>query len=140
MNLFFQFKYDIGTIVLTPRALPLKELFHLPNVKIGTDYSDQVWFSGGIGQKERLMVPVATTIVEEDYPSNAAMMVALADYFSKGDNRDALAIFDNLRIPYSNDVEGRKYQLSEVDELITLLENRDHEKIINAVKALLSKN
>ncbi len=140
MNLFFQFKYDIGTIVLTPRALTLKELFHLPNVKIGTDYSDQIWFSGGIGQKERLMVPVTTTIVEEDYPSNAAMMAALADYFAKGENREALAIFDNLRTPYSNDVEGRKYELSEVDTLINLLENRNHEEIIDAVKALLNKN
>lgn len=139
MNVFFLFKYDVGTAVLTPRALLVKDLFHLPNVAVGTDYSDQIWFSSAIGGREKLMVPVSTSIVEEKYPSNAAMLGELVEFFTTGNNPDALDIFRNLKNSYSEDIEGRIFSLRDVEKLIVLLENRDIEEIEKTVNLLLVK-
>jgi len=134
MNFFFRVKEQLDAIVLTPRAISICDLFHLPPVSIGTDFADQVWFASAVSGKKKRMVKTLSTIEEELYPSNASMVREVADYLENGKSIKSLDIFHNLesllvRSPgrYSIkdldklvEVLGRR-QLSEIEEYTTML-------------------
>jgi hypothetical protein len=141
MNLFFEFKYAQEAIILPPRAAAVSDLFHekppLPEV----DYADQIWFAGGAQGKERLYVPVLTTLEDEEYPSNAQMSKALGDFLKTGEPEDAVSIFENVRKAYDSACAGdaSAFSLSDVDELIKRLKGRNLEEIFAFSTNLLNK-
>ena len=139
MNLFFKFKYEHDSVILTPRALTVSDLFHIPAVKIGDEYADQIWFSTAVGKKERYMIDVTTTLEEEDYPSNAQMASRISTFLETGEGNNSLDIFRNLRGSYKTVNTKIVYTLSDVDSLIEVLETRDITKIEAKVNELLNK-
>lgn len=139
MNLFFAFKYELETVILTPRAIMMSDLFHQPAVDIGAEYADQIWFAAAAKGKERFMINVTTTLVEEEYPSNAQMAARIAHYLETGDGRDSLQIFENLLCPYSKNVAGRTFTTRDIKELTAVLETRDKIKIEQTTQKILNK-
>ena len=139
MNLFFAFKYEHGTVILTPRALMVSDLFHMPAVKIGNEYADQIWFATASAKKERFMIDVTTTLVEEDYPSNANMVTCIASYLETGKNPESINIFKNLRTSYEKNDEDLVYSLEDLNSLIEVLESRDKNAIGPLVTQLINK-
>ena len=139
MNLFFTFKYEHGTAILTPRALMVSDLFHQPALKIGEAYADQIWFAAAAAEKERLLVKVTTTLEHEAYPSNANMAAHLAKFLASGTPENAVNIFKNVRIAYKESKEKLVYSTHDIDKLISSLEARDKKNLENLVQQMLQK-
>lgn len=139
MNLFFTFKYEHGTAILTPRALMVSDLFHQPALKIGEAYADQIWFAAAAAEKERLLVKVTTTLEHEAYPSNANMAEHLAKFLASGTPENAVNIFKNVRIAYKESEEKLLYSTHDIDKLISSLEARDKKNLENLVQQMLQK-
>lgn len=139
MNLFFKFKYEHGTAILTPRALMVSDLFHMPAVNIGAEYADQIWFAAASAKKDRFMIEVITTLEREEYPSNANMVMRLAEFLHTGEHANAVTIFRNLRTSYEQSTEKLIYSLDDLNHLIASLESRDKNNIEIVVKQLLHK-
>tara|TARA_B100000809_G_scaffold255820_1_gene294916 strand:+ start:184 stop:1314 length:1131 start_codon:yes stop_codon:yes gene_type:complete len=139
MNLFFRFKYEHGTAILTPRALMVSDLFHMPALKIGEAYADQIWFAAASAKKERFMIDVTTTLEHEKYPSNANMAERLAEFLESGTHSDAINIFKNVQISYEETTEKLVYSLNDINQLITSLESRDKNNIEIVVQEMLHK-
>jgi hypothetical protein len=139
MNLFFKFKYEHGTAILTPRALMVSDLFHQPALKIGEAYADQIWFAAAAAKKERLFVKVTTTLEQEAYPSNANMVAHLAKFLEFGTPENAVNIFKNIRIAYKESREKLVYSVHDIEKLISSLEARDKKNIENLVRQMLQK-
>jgi len=139
MNLFFAFKYELETVILTPRAIMMSDLFHIPAVKIGTEYADQIWFAAAANGKKRFMIDVTTTLVEEEYPSNAQMASRIARYLETGDDRESLQIFENLLYPYSGIKGEIIFTQEDINNLIAALETRDLTNIEQTTQQLINK-
>ena len=139
MNLFFRFKYEHGTAILTPRALIVSDLFHMPALKIGEAYADQIWFAAASTEKERFMIEVTTTLEHEKYPSNANMVERLAEFLESGVHSNALNFFRNVRTPYNDSTEKLHYSLNDINQLISALESRDKNRIEIVVHQMLHK-
>jgi hypothetical protein len=139
MNLFFRFKYEHGTAILTPRALMVSDLFHIPALKIGESYADQIWFAAAAAEKERFMIEVTTTLEQEEYPSNANMAENLAKFLESGTPSNAINIFKNARTSYEESTKKLLYSLSDIDALIASLETRDRKNIEIIIQQLLQK-
>ena len=137
MNLFFRFKYEQGTAILTPRALMISDLFHMPALKIGEAYADQIWFAAASAKKERFMIEVTTNLEHEEYPSNANMAECLAEFLEYGRHSNALNIFKNIRSSYKESREKLVYSLDDLDQLISSLESRDKENIEIVIQKML---
>jgi hypothetical protein len=119
MNLFFRFKYEHGTAILTPRALMVSDLFHMPALKIGEAYADQIWFAAASAKKERFMIEVTTTLEHEEYPSNANMAERLAKFLQFGTDSNAISIFKNLRTSYEESTKKQVYSLNYIQKRIS---------------------
>lgn len=139
MNLFFRFKYEHKTAILTPRALMVSDLFHIPALKIGEPYADQIWFAAAADKKERFMIEVTTTLEQEEYPSNANMAENLAKFLESGAPSNAINIFKNVRISYEESTEKLVYSLNDIDLLIASLETRDRKNIEIVIQQMLQK-
>jgi hypothetical protein len=139
MNLFFKFKYEHGTAILTPRALMVSDLFHQPALKIGEAYADQIWFAAAAAKKERLLVKATTTLEHEAYPSNANMAANLAKFLESGTPENAINIFRNVQIAYQETPEKLMYSMHDIEKLISSLEARDKKNIENLVQQMLQK-
>jgi len=139
MNLFFAFKYELGTVILTPRAIMMADLFHQPGVDIGAEYADQIWFAAAANGKQRFMINVTTTLVEEEYPSNAQMASRIARYLETGDGRESLQIFENLLCPYSSIKGETIFTQGDINNLIVALETRDLINIEQTTQKLINK-
>ena len=139
MNLFFRFKYEHKTAILTPRALMVSDLFHTPELKIGEPYADQIWFAAAAAKKERFMIEVTTTLEQEEYPSNANMAENLAKFFESGTPSNAINIFKNVRTSYEESTEKLVYSLNDIDLLIATLEARNKKNIEIVVQQMLQK-
>ena len=139
MNLFLRFKHEIGTAVLTPRAAIVGDLFHQPGVEIGRPYADQIWFAGISAQREKMFTKVQTTIVEESYPSNAAMTARLVRFLEKGEDINALEIFENLKASYSTPNDDYIYTIDDLNTLISTLAQRNLTRIETLVDSLIAK-
>lgn len=139
INLFLRFKHELGTSVLTPRAAIVNDLFHLPAINPKLPYADQIWFATAAIGKEKIFVPVKTTIVEESYPSNAAMIARLANFLELDEDCGALQIFENLSSAYSLSGIHYKYNAADIDHLIKVLKERSIERISDYCSKLLSK-
>lgn len=139
MNLFFKFKYEHGTAILTPRALMVSDLFHIPALKIGEPYADQIWFAAAAAKKERFMIAVTTTLEHEEYPSNANMAENLAKFLESGTPSNAINIFKNVRASYEESTEKLVYSLNDIDQLISSIEARDKNNIEIVVQQMLQK-
>jgi hypothetical protein len=139
MNLFFKFKYEHGSAILTPRALMVSDLFHQPALKIGKAYADQIWFAAAAVKKEQLLVKATTTLTHETYPSNANMAVNLAKFLASGTPKSAVNIFKNVRIAYKESEENLLYSTQDIEKLISSLEARDKKNLENLVEQLLQK-
>jgi len=139
MNLFFRFKYEHGTAILTPRALMVSDLFHIPALKIGEPYADQIWFAAAAAKKERFMIEVTTTLEQEEYPSNANMAENLAKFLESGNPSNAVNIFKNVRTSYEASTEKLVYSLNDIDLLIASLEARDKKNIEIVIQQMLQK-
>jgi hypothetical protein len=139
MNLFFRFKYEHGTAILTPRALMVSDLFHEPALKIGEAYADQIWFAAASAKKERFMIEVTTSLEHEEYPSNANMVERLAEFLESGAHSDAINIFKNVKTSYEESTEKLVYSLNDLNQLISSLESRDKNNIEIVVQQLLQK-
>ncbi|MGK0323210.1 MAG: hypothetical protein ACJAR4_001245 [Psychroserpens sp.] len=137
MNLFFRFKYEHGTAILTPRALMVSDLFHEPALKIGEAYADQIWFAAASAKKERFMIEVTTSLEHEEYPSNANMVERLAEFLESGAHSDAINIFKNVKTSYEESTEKLVYSLNDLNQLISSLESRDKNNIEIVVQQLL---
>ena len=137
MNLFFRFKYELGTAILTPRALMVSDLFHMPALRIGEAYADQIWFAAASAKKERFMIEVTTTLKDEEYPSNANMVKHLAEFLESGENSNAINIFKNVQTSYEESTEKLVYSLDDVNQLISSLETRDKKNIEIVIQQLL---
>ncbi|MBP9838689.1 MAG: hypothetical protein KBC84_08240 [Proteobacteria bacterium] len=136
MNLFIDFKNDLGICIHTPRAALVKDLFHLPGINLEAPFADQIWFANAAKSKEKLFVPVTTTIEDEIYPSNANMMKELSFFLKTGDNQDSLRIFENILTEYKSAQENHKYCCAEVEKLLTLLKTRDIKNLETYCKSL----
>jgi hypothetical protein len=139
MNLFFRFKYEHGTAILTPRALMVSDLFHMPALKIGKAYADQIWFAAASAKKERFMIEMTTTLEHEEYPSNANMVERLAEFLESGAPSDAINIFKNVKTSYEESTEKLAYSLNDLNQLISSLESRDKHNIEILVQQMLHK-
>jgi len=139
MNLFFRFKYEHGTAILTPRALMVSDLFHMPALKIGEAYADQIWFAAGSAKKERFMIEVTTTLEHEEYPSNANMVEHLAEFLQSGEHSNAINIFKNLRKSYEESTKKLVYSLDDLNQLISSLESRDKRNLEIVIQQMLHK-
>lgn len=139
MNLFFKLKEELGSNILTPRAAIVSDLFHLPPVKIGEDYADQIWFAAAASNKKRLTVGVETNLVEEIYPSNAQMAAQLAHFLETGENSKSLDIFRNLKEPYKTSCKKLRYSFEDLNSFISILEGRNIEDINKHTEILLKK-
>jgi hypothetical protein len=139
MNLFFKFKYEHGTAILTPRALMVSDLFHQPTLKISEAYADQIWFAAAAANRERLLVKVTTTLEHEAYPSNANMAVNLATFLESGTPKNAIDIFKNVRTAYKESAEKLLYSEHDIEKLIASLKTRDKKNIENLVQQMLQK-
>ncbi len=139
MNLFLRFKYEHGTAILTPRALMVSDLFHMPALKIGEAYADQVWFAAASAKKERFMIEVTTTLESEEYPSNANMVERLAEFLESGAHSDAINIFKNVQTSYEESTEKLVYSLNDLKQLISSLKSRDKNNIEIVVHQMLHK-
>lgn len=139
MNLFFRFKYEHGTAILTPRALMVSDLFHMPALKIGEAYADQIWFAAASAKKERFMIEVTTTLEHEEYPSNANMVERLAKFLQFGTHSNAINIFKNLRTSYEESTEKLVYSLNDLNQLISSIESRDKRNLEIVVQKMLQK-
>lgn len=139
MNLFFRFKYEHGTAILTPRALMVSDLFHMPALKIGEAYADQIWFAAGSAKKERFMIEVTTTLEHEEYPSNANMVEHLAEFLQSGEHSNAINIFKNLRKSYEESTKKLVYSLDDLNQLISSLESRDKKNLEIVIQQMLHK-
>ena len=139
MNLFFRFKYELGTAILTPRALMVSDLFHMPALRIGEAYADQIWFAAASAKKERFMIEVTTTLKDEEYPSNANMVKHLAEFLQSGENSNAINIFKNLQTSYEESTEKLVYSLGDLNQLISSLETRDKKNIEIVIQQILYK-
>jgi hypothetical protein len=139
MNLFFRFKYEHRTAILTPRALMVSDLFHIPALKIGKPYADQIWFAEAADKKERFMIEVTTTLEQEEYPSNANMAENLAKFLECGTPSNAINIFKNVRTSYEESTEKLVFSLKDIELLIASLEARDKKNIETVIQELLQK-
>tara|TARA_B100000795_G_C22786772_1_gene434996 strand:- start:522 stop:1634 length:1113 start_codon:yes stop_codon:yes gene_type:complete len=139
MNLFFRFKYEHGTAILTPRALMVSDLFHIPALKIGEAYADQIWFAAAADKKERFMIEVTTSLEQEEYPSNANMAENLGKFLEHGTPSNAINIFKNARAPYEESTEKLLYSLDDIDLLIASLIARDKKNIENVIQQMPQK-
>ncbi|EAR13705.1 hypothetical protein PI23P_04387 [Polaribacter irgensii 23-P] len=139
MNLFFKFKYEHGTAILTPRALMVSDLFHQPTLKIGEAYADQIWFAAAAAKKERLLVKVTTTLEHEVYPSNANMAANLAKFLASGTPKNAIDIFKKIRTAYKQSAEKLVYSVHDIEKLIASLETRNKKNIENLVQQMLQR-
>jgi hypothetical protein len=139
MNLFFRFKYEQRTAILTPRALMVSDLFHIPALKIGKPYADQIWFATAADKKERYMIEVTTTLKQEEYPSNANMAENLAKFLESGTPSNAINIFKNVRTSYEESTEKLVYSLHDIDLLIASLKARDKKNIEIVIEQILQK-
>ena len=139
MNLFFRFKYELGTAILTPRALMVSDLFHMPALRIGEAYADQIWFAAASAKKERFMIEVTTTLEDEEYPSNANMVKHLAEFLQSGENSNALNIFKNVQTSYEESTEKLVYSVDDINHLISSLETRDKKNIEIVIQQMLYK-
>jgi len=139
MNLFFKFKYEHGTAILTPRALMVSDLFHQPALKIGEAYADQTWFAAAAAKKERFLIKVTTTLEHEAYPSNANMAANLAKFLESGTPENAINIFKNVQIAYKESSEKLLYSAHDIEKLISSLEARDKKNLENLVQQMLQK-
>ncbi len=125
MNLFLEIKQSLGTSVLTPRAAAVKDLFHLPSIDPSIPYADQIWFAQATVDKKKILVPASTTLVAEQYPSNAEMAMRLGQYLETGEPRGALEIFKNLLKDCSQIQSEQEYTSVFLSDLLTVLEARD---------------
>ncbi len=143
MNLFFLFKHEHGSATLTPRAITVKDMLHMPAVAIGTDYADQIWFAAGAANKERLLVKAQSTLEEESYPSNAKMTVELSAILATGTDNNALAIFESIKDVYDNSCENalktHRYNASDVARLLKTIQARNHADLLSLTQEMLMR-
>lgn len=117
MKLFFRFKNDINALTLAPRGAALKKFHHIPNIQLGTDYADQIYFA-------QINAPIhylkaSTSIDEQDYPGNSHFVKQFRQYF---DNSGPLPqIFYNL---------AKQNPDPKLKQLIQLLEDKDINQIL----------
>ncbi len=135
MNLYFNFKQELGTSTLTPRGISVKDMFHQPAVQLENDYADQIWFASGANNKHKLIVKTQTSLQEETYPSNAKMTGALAYFLETGKEVSCLDIFESVKALYKSNWQTHfKYSHEDVEQLIKNLKTRDISKIYQYCK------
>lgn len=139
MNVFLQLKYATNAVVLPPRGAAVADLFHLVPPEAGVEFAEQIWFSAAAKQKQRIFVPVQTTLEQEEYPSNARMTTALARYLASGENPEALEIFENVRQTVLDANTGSQYKVTDVDELLRLLRERNIAALLDYTDSLLQQ-
>lgn len=141
MNVFLQLKYAANAVVLPPRGAAVVDLFHLVPPEAGVEFAEQIWFSAAARQKQRIFVPVHTTLQQEEYPSNARMTTALARFLASGENPEALEIFENVRqtLMDAEPAAVTQYKVTDVDVLLTLLRERNIAALLDYSDSLLQQ-
>lgn len=138
MQVFLDFKHDAGLNFLAPRGMLLADALVGGRVRIGQSFADQLYFANLAEGRYRYFINARTSVAESEHPGNGMFLRDLADYLS-GRNNGATEIFSNVLNRYRERNHWGKFSVSDVENLLTLLQERKKKQLQRVAKELLSR-
>ncbi|MBF0254836.1 MAG: hypothetical protein HQL11_06925 [Candidatus Omnitrophica bacterium] len=138
MQLFLEFKYDLGLNFLSPRGMLLAGILREGGVRVGEPFADQLYFASAARGKKQHLLDAETAIGESDSPGNGNFLKKLRLYLEGGEN-DALEIFQNVLNRYREDRPAGRYCEADIQRILLDLRTRDFDRIGRTAAELLAK-